>query len=97
MARHIFIVSRLSPDLFDDLVSRFAEDQDVQVILDRRREERRRRLSVMDVERRGADRRRRPEIDAELRERSYAVVTIDGETRRPTSNGSPPTASTSGH
>lgn len=66
MTRHLFILSRRDPDLYEYLKERFADDRAVEVILDRRRTP-------------GAirpDRRQRPDADAELLARSYTIVTI---------------------
>jgi hypothetical protein len=76
MPRHLFIVSRDHQELYTYLTERFADDPKVSVILDRRVGERRRVSVPVAVERRQADRRQRPEIDAEIRTRSYAIVTV---------------------
>ena len=76
MVRHLIVVSREHADLYVYLRDRFArtEENDVAIILDRRLVERRRQTVSVEVERRGADRRSRPEVDAHLRERSHVVV-----------------------
>ncbi len=79
MSRHLFIVSRDHPDLYDYLTERFAGDPKVLVILDRRMGERRRETVSVPVNRQRADRRHRPEIDLEIRTRSYAIVTVPGK------------------
>jgi len=79
MGRNVFIVSRRHPDLYQYLRERFASDTDVEVILDRRVAERRQRQSAHDGERRRADRRRRPEVERELENRSHAIITIPEE------------------
>lgn len=76
MPIHLFIVSREHQELYTYLTERFADDPKVSVILDRRVGERRRVDVPVQVERRQADRRRRPEVDAEVRTRSYAVITL---------------------
>lgn len=76
MPLHLFIVSRDNPDFYNYLTERFSGDAKVCVILDRRLGERRRRTESVAVERRRADRRQRPEVDAEIRTRSYAIVTV---------------------
>jgi len=78
LARYIFIVSPRQPALYDYLMKRFLADPIAQVILDRRRAERRQAVgSVMpELERRQADRRQRPGVSEELRRRSVAIVTI---------------------
>ena len=80
MVRHLFIVGRAHPDLFDFLAKRFADDPNVVVILDRRVADRRHALTPqlplgMD-RRRGIDRRSRPSVDEELKVRSHAIITL---------------------
>jgi hypothetical protein len=77
MARYLFIVSLRHRALYDLLIEQFADDPNAQVILDRRRGERRRAEISIVLERRRADRRQRPDVvSEELRRRSVAVVTI---------------------
>jgi len=76
MERTLFIVSRDDGDLYGYLRERFATDTAVEVILDRRVMERRRRHAPQNVERRRTDRRRRPEIEEELQVRSHAILTL---------------------
>lgn len=76
MDRYLFIVSRAHPALYDDLARQFATDPKVEIVLDRRFGERRTRRSDDFPERRQRDRRRNEEVQAQLRERFYAVVTV---------------------
>jgi len=76
MARYIFIVSLRHQALYDYLLQRFSGDPNAQVILDRRRGERRQAEIPVVPEHRRADRRQRPDVSEELRHRSVAVVTI---------------------
>jgi hypothetical protein len=76
MGRHLFVVSRRHPELFEYLRERFASDSAVEVILDRRVAQRRRRETPYDPERRRADRRQHPEVEIELQTRSHAIITI---------------------
>lgn len=76
MGRTLFIVSRQHPDLYAYLRERFATDDAVEVILDRRLGQRRQRDTAPDTDRRRADRRERPEVEMELRTRSHAIITI---------------------
>ena len=76
MARYLFIVSLRHPALYDHLLERFSDDPNAQVILDRRRSERRQAEISVARELRRIDRRQRPDIGEELRRRSVAVVTI---------------------
>jgi len=74
MARKLIIVARQHRDLYDYLRKRFAEPR-IEVILDRRRGERRRQTVPVGRERRRRDRRSRWDIDARLRSRSHVIVT----------------------
>jgi CRP-like cAMP-binding protein len=57
MVRNLLIVSRDRPELYEQLKRDFAEDQEVEVILDRRLEERRKLGGAQNPERRRSDRR----------------------------------------
>jgi hypothetical protein len=78
VVRHLFIVSRQHPDLFCYLTREFAPEPEVQVILDRRRAER--RVGVQEVaiahDRRNGDRRVRPQLRGELSTLGYAFVRL---------------------
>jgi hypothetical protein len=76
MGRTLFIVSRHHPDLYAYLRERFATDGAVEVVLDRRLGERRRRDATNEGDKRRAERRQRPEVEAELQTRSHAIITI---------------------
>jgi hypothetical protein len=77
MARHLFLVSRRDARLYEYLVERFRDDRNVEVILDRRRDARRRRLERYNgPERRQSERRSRFEIDLELQVRSHVILTL---------------------
>jgi hypothetical protein len=73
---HLFIVSRLEPQLFEYLSREFASEDDVNVILDRRLGERRRSAGTR-VERRRGDRRALGHIPRQLRSLGYAFVRVD--------------------
>ena len=77
MGRNVFIVSRRHPDLYEYLRERFASDDAVEVILDRRVAQRRRSQATFTTERRRGERRRRPEVEIELQTRSHAIITIE--------------------
>src|SRR5499426_783059 len=62
MARYIFVVSVQHPALYDYLLQRFADDPNAQVVLDRRRIERRRADTAVAHERRQAEQRQRPDV-----------------------------------
>jgi hypothetical protein len=76
MARYLIIVSLRHPALYDALLERFSDDPKAQVVLDRRRVERRQAEIPVALDRRQADRRQRSDVGEELRRRSVAVVTI---------------------
>lgn len=71
MVRYVFVLSRRDPDLYSYLKERFADDQAVDVIMDRRHAPLTATLESSTV-----DRRHHPDADAELVSRSYTVVTI---------------------
>jgi hypothetical protein len=81
MARHLFLVSRHEARLYEYLLERFRDDGNVEVILDRRRGERRRRAPApgQNHDRRRSDRRTRREIDLELQVRSHVILTLPEE------------------
>jgi hypothetical protein len=68
MPRYLFIVARDNPTLYEYLKERFAGDDAVEIIIDRRRSGAPATPAV--------DRRSHPEINDEIRTRSYAVVTL---------------------
>ena len=77
------IISRYHPGLFDYVQARFAREDNVEVILDRRRgRDRRASAAEANVERRSADRRVRPHVDDALRMESMQFVTIAPGTTR---------------
>ena len=91
LPRHLLIISRYHSGLYDYVRARFAHEDSVEVILDRRRGRDRRASAVeAHVERRSADRRVRPHIDAALRMESMQFVTVAPGTMRtyPRPNGS---------
>ena len=74
MVRYLLIVSRKQPDLWYHLKRDFAGDEKVEVLLDRRRRERRQGVQAHEPERRAADRRRQPSIDNDLSFRGLAMM-----------------------
>ena len=75
--RHLLIISRYHPGLYDYVRARFAGEDNVEVILDRRAgRDRRRRTGRSTTERRTRDRRRRQYVDDALRMESMQFVTI---------------------
>ena len=72
---HLLVVAHYNLGLFDFLKTRFAEDQDVTVVLDRRKGERRRPGSTPGSERRGRERRRSASVtDGALRLQGFVVI-----------------------
>jgi hypothetical protein len=76
MARRLVVVSRQHPDLYVYLRDRFAGEVDIEVVLDRRLVERRLEPVSDELERRYRGRRARPDLDAQLRERSLVIVML---------------------
>jgi hypothetical protein len=78
--RLLFIVGSKRPDFYESLRRTFRGDDTVQIVLDRRRGDRRaaRRPTRRGVgsEQRGTDRREQLEIQRQLRARGYAVVGV---------------------
>jgi hypothetical protein len=75
--RYLLIISRYHPGLFDYVRARFAQEDNVEVVLDRRRgRDRRTAAHRAGVERRSAERRIRPHIDLALRMESMQFVTV---------------------
>ena len=74
MASQLVIVSRQHPDLYVYLHDRFVENEDVEVILDRRLGDRRKQHITVTRDRRHHSRRARPDVDAQLRERSHVII-----------------------
>ena len=81
MIAHLFIVSRLEPNLYDYLAREFSSEDDVRVILDRRLGERRAQagngVGAQPVERRQGDRRRQAHVARQLSSLGYAFVRVD--------------------
>lgn len=74
VVRLLFIVARDHPELWHHLRRDFGDDEEVQVILDRRRGERRCQIRAREPERRRADRRRPPAIEKDLRYHSFVII-----------------------
>jgi len=78
---HLFIVSRLEPDLYNHLAREFSSEEDVRVIVDRRVGERRALAGDggggQQVERRQGDRRRQAHVARQLSSLGYDFVRLD--------------------
>jgi hypothetical protein len=88
--RFLLIVSRANEALATYLEQHFKGDNTVQIMIDRRQDERRQRPrrpqaspSDPSPERRRNDRRSHPEVDNELRLTSFAIVTLPPESKSP--------------
>ena len=82
--RHLMIISRYHYRLYEYVRARFAREDSVEVILDRRcGRDRRGNTTEVPTERRAADRRVRPHVDDALRLESMQFVTISRGPRRP--------------
>lgn len=73
-ASHLFIVAWNRPDLWDYWKRWFAGVENVEVILDRRRRERRQPAQAFEPERRDVERRVRPDVEEELQNIGFAIV-----------------------
>jgi len=74
MVRYLLIVTRTQPDLGRYLTANFAGDEKVEVIVDRRRGERRRGVQPHEPERRQGERRRQPGPEKDLIYRPLVIV-----------------------
>jgi hypothetical protein len=80
--RLVFIVSRDRMDLYDRLRQALIREPDVDLILDRRADDRRLGGAAIDEDRRGLQRRERAALDAEVRECGWAVVSLPARPAR---------------
>jgi hypothetical protein len=74
--RLVFIVEPGRRQLYESLTRTFAGDSTVQVILDRRGTERRKRPEPRSSDRRATERRRNKDVQQKLSQRGYAVVGV---------------------
>ena len=72
--RRLVIVAREEPELHAWLVRKFTGEAGVEIVRDRRHGERRVRPTGLLLERRRSERRQRPDVDAEVRARGWALV-----------------------
>jgi len=70
----LIIVARDQAELWRVLAREFASNPRVQVLLDRRHWERRRRLQVLELDQRGADRRHPTCPEHDVRQRSFVII-----------------------
>jgi hypothetical protein len=78
MPRFLFIVARQLPAVYEHLRQQFAEEPNVQVILDRRQTDRREPEPATPAgeERPPAERRQNPGVDDQIRTLGYAFVRL---------------------
>jgi hypothetical protein len=72
--RFIYVVAKDRQDLYEALRAEFAWQSDVVIVLDRRREQRRRADAGSPVDQRRTARRQQRELDAELETVGYFVT-----------------------
>ena len=72
----LIVVPRTRVDLYQSLKRSFADDAKAEVVLDRRFKDRRVRNAEHDRERRKGDRRRRPDVDAQLKADRWVTVPV---------------------
>jgi hypothetical protein len=72
--RVLIVVARHQPELWQALKRRFTENEDVQVLLDRRRGERGVWDRTNEMNQRGSDRRRPPSIETDILYRQYVIA-----------------------
>jgi hypothetical protein len=77
MPREVFIVARDRADLYRYLSQTFADAENVEVIWDRRIEERRRLSTTPGPERRRRERRARVSVDEDLRTVGYSFLALE--------------------
>jgi len=77
MRREVFVVARDRPDLYRYLSQTFADAKNVEVIWDRRTDERRGTAEGGARERRQRERRRRLAADDEIRRVGYVFLTVE--------------------
>ncbi len=70
----MIIVARDQLDLWHALTQQLAAHEDVLILLDRRRRERRQSVRAYAPDRRGSDRRSMPRIEDDVRSRQYVLV-----------------------
>jgi hypothetical protein len=72
----LIVVPRTRVDLYQSLKRSFADDSKAEVVLDRRFKDRRMKPVAHERERRKTDRRRRPDIDAQLKANRWVTVPV---------------------
>lgn len=88
MDRLLFLVAKDQPDLWDQLSKEFS-GQDVSVVVDRRRAERRRAAEASRVDRRRDQRRSRSDVDRDVLSRGFSVIRRDPGAEQGRRQGNP--------
>jgi hypothetical protein len=73
LPQHLLIIARRDPLMYETMSRSFAGHADIEVVLDRRRRERRRQTIPIEVNRRATE-RRTVDIDALLRRLGWVIV-----------------------
>ena len=77
VAKHLLVVARHRRELYDEIKRAFAGQETVQVILDRRTNQRRQKKNGLMLDRRRTDRRSRSAVDEQLRTIGWSLVLLD--------------------
>ena len=78
MPRYLFIVAKEHPELCAHLEREFMGEDGVEVVLDRRRADRRwHGAAVPEADRRGTERRSHPPIQQELAALNFALIRVE--------------------
>ncbi len=77
MIRHLLLVSRFFPQVYQYAREHFADETGVEVVLDRRRGQRRRAPATVDTDRRCGERRSRQDVDVALKSEAQAFLTLE--------------------
>lgn len=77
VAKHLLVVARHRRELYDEIKRAFAGQETVQVILDRRANQRRQKKNALMLDRRRNERRSRSAVDEQLRTIGWSLVLLD--------------------
>ena len=77
VAKHLLVVARHRRELYDEIKRAFAGQESVQVILDRRVNQRRQKKNASMLDRRRNERRSRSAVDEQLRTIGWSLVLLD--------------------
>jgi hypothetical protein len=88
MKKYLFIIARRAPSTYETMRESFAGHADIEVLLDRRRRERRWQTIPIEVNRRARE-RRAASIDTLLRQLGWVVVEKNPDEALPDSTSNP--------